>query len=346
MHYRPLGQTDLRVSAVCLGTMTFGEQNTEAEAHAQLDRALAAGINFVDTAEMYPVPPRAETQGRTEAYIGRWLAERGGRDRLVLATKVAGPGDWVSYLRPGEVRLDRANIEAALEASLRRLRTDYVDLYQLHWPDRETNFFGRLGYQHNPEDRSVPLAETLEVLADLVRAGKVRHVGVSNETPWGLMRFLALAEQRGLPRMVSIQNPYSLLNRSFEVGLAEVALREQCGLLAYSPLAFGVLSGKYLGGVQPPGARLTLFERFNRYSNPEAQRAAADYVALARRHGLDPAQMALAYVTSRTFVTSTIIGATTLEQLDADIAGCLLELPAEVVAEIEAIHTRQPNPAP
>jgi aryl-alcohol dehydrogenase-like predicted oxidoreductase len=326
--------------------MTFGEQNTEAEAHAQLDRALAAGINFVDTAEMYPVPPRAETQGRTEAYIGRWLAERGGRDRLVLATKVAGPGDWVSYLRPGEVRLDRANIEAALEASLRRLRTDYVDLYQLHWPDRETNFFGRLGYQHNPEDRSVPLAETLEVLADLVRAGKVRHVGVSNETPWGLMRFLALAEQRGLPRMVSIQNPYSLLNRSFEVGLAEVALREQCGLLAYSPLAFGVLSGKYLGGVQPPGARLTLFERFNRYSNPEAQRAAADYVALARRHGLDPAQMALAYVTSRPFVTSTIIGATTLEQLDADIAGCLLELPAEVVAEIEAIHTRQPNPAP
>ena len=346
MHYRPLGQTDLRVSAVCLGTMTFGEQNTEAEAHAQLDRALAAGINFVDTAEMYPVPPRAETQGRTEAYIGRWLAERGGRDRLVLATKVAGPGDWVSYLRPGEVRLDRANIETALEASLRRLRTDYVDLYQLHWPDRETNFFGRLGYEHNPEDRSTPLTETLEVLGDLVRAGKVRHVGVSNETPWGLMRCLALSEQRGLPRMVSIQNPYSLLNRTFEIGLAEVALREQCGLLAYSPLAFGVLSGKYLGGAQPPGARLTLFERFNRYSNPEAERAAADYVALARRYGLDPAQMALAYVTARPFVTSTIIGATTLAQLDADIAGCLLELPAEVVAEIEAIHTRQPNPAP
>lgn len=346
MHYRPLGQTDLQVSAVCLGTMTFGEQNTEAQAHAQLDRALAAGINFVDTAEMYPVPPRAETQGRTEAYIGNWLARRGGRDRLVLATKVAGPGDWVSYLRPGEVRLDRRNIEAALEASLRRLRTDYVDLYQLHWPDRETNFFGRLGYQHNPEDRSVPLAETLEVLADLVRAGKVRQVGVSNETPWGLMRCLALAEQRGLPRMVSIQNPYSLLNRTFEIGLAEVALREQCGLLAYSPLAFGVLSGKYLGGAQPPAARLTLFERFNRYSNPEAQRATADYVALAHRHGLDPAQMALAYVTSRPFVTSTIIGATTLEQLDTDIAGCLHELPAEVVAEIEAIHTRQPNPAP
>ncbi|MCU0836094.1 MAG: NADP(H)-dependent aldo-keto reductase [Chromatiaceae bacterium] len=346
MHYRPLGQTDLQVSAACLGTMTFGEQNTEAEAHAQLDRALGAGINFVDTAEMYPVPPRADTQGRTEAYIGSWLARRGGRDRLVLATKVAGPGEWVSYLRPGEVRLDRRNIEAALDASLRRLRTDYVDLYQLHWPDRETNFFGRLGYQHNPEDRSVPLAETLEALAEVVRAGKVRHVGLSNETPWGLMRCLALAEQRGLPRMVSIQNPYSLLNRTFEIGLAEVALREQCGLLAYSPLAFGVLSGKYLGGTQPPRARLTLFERFNRYSNPEAQRATADYVALARRHGLDPAQMALAYVSSRPFLTSTIIGATTLEQLDSDIAGCLLDLPAEVVAEIEAIHTRQPNPAP
>ena len=346
MQYRPLGRTDLRVSAVCLGTMTFGEQNTLAEAHAQLDRARAAGINFVDTAEMYPVPPRGETQGRTEDHIGRWLAERGGRDRVVLATKVSGPGEWVSYLRPGEVRLDRRNIEAALEASLRRLRTDYVDLYQLHWPDRETNFFGRLGYEHSPEDRSVPLAETLEVLADLVRAGKVRHVGVSNETPWGLMRLLALSEQHGLPRMVSIQNPYSLLNRSFEVGLAEVALRERCGLLAYSPLAFGVLSGKYLDGRRPEGARLTRFERFNRYSNPEAERATADYVALARRHGLDPAQMALAYVTSRPFVTSTIIGATTLEQLDADISGCLLDLPAEIVTEIEAMHTRQPNPAP
>ena len=346
MQKRPLGQSGIDVSALSLGTMTFGEQNSEAEAHDQLDRALAAGINFIDTAEMYPVPPRAETQGRTESYIGSWLAARGGRDRLVLATKVAGPGDWVAYLRPGRVRLDRANITAALEASLRRLRTDYVDLYQLHWPDRPTNFFGQLGYQHPEIDDSVPLLETLEVLADLVQAGKARHIGVSNETPWGLMRYLALAEKHGLPRLVSIQNPYNLLNRSFEIGLAEVSLRENCGLLAYSPLAFGVLSGKYLNGAQPAGARLTLFERFQRYSNPQAAWAAAEYVALARRHGLDPAQMALAWVTSRPFVTSNILGATSLAQLDADLASIDLELSAEVISAIEAIHVRQPNPAP
>jgi aryl-alcohol dehydrogenase-like predicted oxidoreductase len=326
--------------------MTLGEQNTEAEAHAQLDRALATGVNFVDTAEMYPVPPRAETQGRTEAMIGTWLARRGRRDRLILATKVAGPADWIPYLRGGRCRLDRPNIEAALEASLKRLNTDYVDLYQLHWPDRKTNYFGRLGYEHELDDDSVPPLETLQVLDDLVRSGKVRHVGVSNETPWGLMRFLELAERHGLPRMVSIQNPYSLLNRTFEVGVAEVAMREDCGLLPYSPLAFGVLSGKYEGGARPPGARLTLFERFNRYSNPESQRATAEYLALARRHDLDPAQMALAYVTTRPFVTSTIIGATTLAQLDADIAGCGMTLSDEVLGEIEAIHTRQPNPAP
>ena len=251
MQHRPLGHTGIDVSVLCLGTMTFGEQNTEAEAHAQLDRALAAGIDFIDTAEMYPVPPRAETQGRTESYIGTWLAARGGRDRVVLATKVSGPGDWITWLRGGGHRLDRRNIEAALEASLRRLRTDYVDLYQLHWPDRETNFFGKLGYTPEDNDQSVPLLETLEVLAGLVRAGKVRAIGVSNETPWGLMRYLALAEQHGLPRLASIQNPYSLLNRTFEIGLAEVAMREQCGLLAYSPLGFGVLSGKYLEGRRP-----------------------------------------------------------------------------------------------
>ena len=346
MQHRPLGRMGIEVSALCLGTMTFGEQNTEAEAHAQLDRALAAGIDFIDTAEMYPVPPRAETQGRTESYIGTWLAARGGRDRLILATKISGPGDWITWLRGGGHRLDRRNIEAALEASLRRLRTDYVDLYQLHWPDRETNFFGKLGYTPGKDDDSVPLLETLQVLADLVRAGKVRAVGVSNETPWGLMRFLALADQHGLPRMASIQNPYSLLNRSFEIGLAEVAMREQCGLLAYSPLGFGVLSGKYLDGRRPAGARLTLYERFNRYSNPESDRASAEYVALARRHGLDPAQMALAWVTSRPFTTATIIGATSLEQLESDIGSATLRLSDELIAEIEAVHQRQPNPAP
>jgi aryl-alcohol dehydrogenase-like predicted oxidoreductase len=346
MQLRPLGRTDLKVSALCLGTMTFGEQNSEAEAHAQLDRALEAGINFIDTAEIYPVPPRAETQGETERQIGTWLAARGGREHMVLATKAAGPGDWLPYLRGGTNRLDRPNIEAALEASLKRLRTDYIDLYQLHWPDRPTNFFGKLGYEHPEKDESVPLLETLTVLGDLVRAGKIRHIGVSNETPWGLMRLLELAERHGLPRPVSIQNPYNLLNRTFEIGLAEVALREQCGLLAYSPLAFGVLSGKYLDGARPPGGRLTLFERFSRYSNPQAERAVARYVDLARSHGLDPAQMALAWVTSRPFVTANIIGATAMEQLESNLASADLTLSAEVIAGIEAIHTAQPNPAP
>lgn len=346
MNQRPLGMTDLRVSELCLGTMTFGEQNTEAEAFAQLDRALDAGINFIDTAEIYPVPPKAETQGATERFIGNWLAERGGRERLIIASKVAGPGDWIDYLRMPGRRLDRTNIEAALDASLKRLQTDYIDLYQLHWPDRETNYFGKLGYSHPETDVSVPLLETLQVLDDLVKAGKVRHVGLSNETPWGTLRMLALAETHGLPRMVSIQNPYSLLNRSFEVGLAEVALREHCGLLAYSPLAFGMLSGKYLNGARPAGARLTLFSRFDRYSNLEAEQATADYCAIAQRHGLDPAQMALAFVTSRPFVTSNIIGATTLEQLESNLASTSLTLSDEVLQAIEAVHTRQPNPSP
>ncbi|NEX21276.1 NADP(H)-dependent aldo-keto reductase [Thiorhodococcus mannitoliphagus] len=346
MHYRQLGRTDIKISALCLGTMTFGEQNTESEAHTQLDRALDAGINFIDTAEMYPVPPIAETQGRTERYIGTWLKARGCRDKVVLATKVAGPADWLPHIRGAGARLDRKNIEAAVDESLRRLQTDWIDLYQLHWPDRETNFFGKLGFTSSQQDDSVPLLETLRVLADLVKAGKIRHLGVSNETPWGLMRFLSLAEAEGLPRMVSIQNPYSLLNRTFEIGLAEIALREDCGLLAYSPLAFGVLSGKYLKGQRPAGARITLFDRFSRYSNAEAERATAEYVALARQHGLDPAQMALAWVTSRPFTSSNIIGATTLEQLESNLASIDLSLDQSVIDAIEAIHVRQPNPAP
>ena len=345
MRYKPLGTSGLRVSALCLGTMTFGEQNSEAEAFAQLDRALDAGINFIDAAELYPVPPRAETQGRTEDYIGNWLVSRKARDKIVLATKVAGPGDWLPHIRQGR-RLDRRNIEAAVVASLQRLRTDYLDLYQLHWPDRQTNFFGQLGYTPPARDDSVPLLETLEVLGDLVRAGKIRCVGLSNETPWGTMQALKLAETHGVPRVVSIQNPYNLLNRTFEIGLAEIALREHCGLLAYSPLAFGVLSGKYLDGARPPGARLTLFSRFDRYSNPQADWATAEYVAIARRHGLDPARMALAWVNHQPFVTANIIGATTLEQLECNLASIELTLDKEVVAEIEAVHRRQPNPCP
>ena len=346
MEYRRLGRSELRVSAICLGTMTWGEQNSEAEAHAQMDFALDRGVNFWDAAEMYPVPPRAETYGRTESYIGSWLAGRGGRDRIVLATKVAGPDPRLTYVRDGRLRLDRRNIEAALDASLARLRTDYVDLYQLHWPDRRTNVFGRLGYDGPADDGGTPVEETLAVLDDLVRAGKVRHVGLSNETAWGTMRHLAAAEAGRGPRMVSVQNPYSLLNRSFEVGLAEVAAREQCGLLAYSPLGMGVLSGKYLDGAVPAGARLTRFEQFRRYRGPQADAATAAYVALARECGLDPARVALAFVNGRPFVTSTIIGATDLDQLAADIASIELRLDRDVLDAIDAIQARYTYPCP
>ena len=345
MEYRQLGRTDLRVSALCLGTMTWGEQNSEAEGHAQIERAKACGVNFMDTAEMYPVPPRAETYSRTEQIIGSYFQQRGDRADWILASKVAGPGNGISHIRGGQLKFDRAHIVAALDASLKRLQTDWIDLYQLHWPERPTNFFGQLGYKHQEADFT-PLEETLQVLAEQVKAGKIRHIGLSNETPWGTMKFLQLAENRGWPRAVSIQNPYNLLNRSFEVGLAEVAIREQCGLLAYSPLAFGMLSGKYEGGARPAGARISLFSRFARYTNPQSEAACSRYVALAREHGLDPAQMALAFVTRQSFVTSNIIGATSLQQLDSNLASAELKLSEEVLAGIEAIHKAQPNPAP
>ena len=345
MQFRSLGRTDISVSAISLGTMTWGEQNTQQEAFEQIRMAKQAGVNFLDTAEMYPVPPRGETYTKTESIIGEYFKAHGDRADWILASKVAGPGR-MEHIRDGNPRLDRKNITAALEGSLKRLNTDYLDLYQLHWPDRKTNFFGSLGYQHDPSDVSTDIEETVEVLDDLVKAGKIRHFGLSNETPWGTHRFLHLAESRGLARAVSIQNPYSLLNRSFEVGLAEMAIREQIGLLAYSPLAFGMLSGKYENGARPADARLTLFDRFQRYNNPQAVHATSQYVALARQHGLDPSQMALAYVTSRPFVTSNIIGATNLKQLETNLASIDLVLSDEVIAGIEAIHAAQPNPAP
>ena len=346
MEYRPLGRSDLDVSAICLGTMTWGQQNTEQEAHQQLDYALEKGINFIDTAELYPVPPKADTQGRTESHIGSWLAERGNRKDVILASKVTGRSgmDW---FRGGETRLDRKQMTTALETSLKRLQTDYLDLYQLHWPDRKANYFGQLGYVHDPGDDSIALEDQLEVLDGMVQSGKVRHVGVSNETPWGTARFLALADERGWPRMVSVQNPYSLLNRSFEVGLAEIAIREQCGLLAYSPLGFGVLSGKYLEGDPPSGARLTLFgDIFTRYTNDRAVAATRDYVAIARDNGLDPAQMALAYVNSRPFVTSNIVGATSMAQLTSNITSIEVTLSERVLRAIEAVHGQNPDPSP
>lgn len=345
MLYRKLGRTDLNVSALCLGTMTWGEQNTQDEAFAQIDRAAEQGINFMDAAEMYPVPPREETYGETERIIGNYFKTRGSRDQWILTSKVAGPGNNISHIRDSNLKHNRQHITAALEGSLKRLQTDRIDVYQLHWPDRETNFFGKLGYVHSDKDFT-PLEETLEVLDELVRAGKIRYIGLSNETPWGTMSFLQLAEQRGWPRAVSIQNPYNLLNRSFEIGLAEIAIREQCGLLAYSPLAFGMLTGKYAKGAKPEGARLSLFSRFARYNNPETVRACEQYVQLAKEHGLDAAQMALAYVTSRPFVTSNIIGATSIEQLESNLGSMNLALSEEVVAGIEAIHKSQPNPAP
>ncbi|MBD1599303.1 NADP(H)-dependent aldo-keto reductase [Pseudomonas typographi] len=345
MHYRPLGRTATTVSALTLGTMTWGEQNTESQAFEQIRLAKDAGINTLDTAEMYPVPPSGQTYASTERIIGNYFKTFGDRADWVLASKVAGPGR-MDHIRDGNPRLDRKNIVAALDASLERLNTDYLDLYQLHWPDRKANFFGPLGYTHHPDDESTPIEDTLEVLDELVKAGKIRHIGLSNETPWGTMRFLQLAEARGWPRVVSIQNPYNLLNRTFEVGLAEVALREGVGLLAYSPLAFGVLAGKYLGGARPAKGRLTLYERFQRYNKPQATHATEAYVKLAHEHGLDPAQMALAFVTQQPFVTSNIIGATTLEQLKSNLESASLTLSEELLAQIEAIHTAQPNPAP
>ncbi len=345
MDYRPLGSSELQVSRVCLGTMTFGQQNSEAEAHAQLDRARSHGINFIDTAELYPVPPQAETYSRTETLIGRWLKTQP-RDQVVLATKVAGPSRGMNWIRGGPKGLDRANIRAALEGSLTRLQTDYVDLYQLHWPERNVPMFGQYRFEPKHERDGTPILAQLETLGELVREGKIRHIGLSNETPWGVCQFLKLAEERGLPRVASIQNAYNLLNRVYESGLAEIGYREQVGLLAYSPLAFGHLSGKYLDDPQTPG-RISEFPAFGqRYTKENLRPAVAAYCDLARRHGLTPAAMALAFVASREFVTSTIIGATTLEQLQDNIAACATTLSPEILAGIETLHLRYTHPAP
>jgi len=343
MEYRALG--GLKVSAVCLGTMTFGQQNTAAEAHGQLDYAFERGVNFIDTAEMYPVPPRAETFTRTEGIVGEWLA-RQPRDRVVLATKVTGPRRGLNWIRGGPKALDAANIQAALEGSLTRLRTDYVDLYQIHWPERNVPMFGQYRFDPAQETDAVPIREQLEALGGLVKAGKVRHIGLSNEHPWGVMEFLRLAREHGLERVVSIQNPYNLVNRTFETGLAEIAFRERLPLLAYSPLAFGHLSGKYLEDPAAAG-RVTLFKGFaQRYEKPGVQPAVAAYAELARELGLSPATLALAFVYRRWFVASTIIGATSMAQLRENLDAWDVELPEAALARIETIHLGRFNPAP
>jgi len=349
MELRPLGRTDLRVSALCLGTMTFGQQNSESEGHEQLDFALSRGINFLDTAEVYSIPPRPETRGSTERIIGSWLASRRNRDKVVVATKVAGRSEMTWLRTDGRApKLDRKNIVEAVEGSLKRLQTDYIDLYQLHWPDRSVPLFGAGGstWREPSVREEVAIEETLGALAELVRAGKVRHIGLSNETPWGLARFLRAADEGVGPRVVSIQNAYHLMNRTFEMGLAECAWREQVGLLAYSPLAQGYLTGKYRNGARPPGARSTLFQRGQRYETPGAASAIDAYLRFAKELGLDPAQLAIAFAASRSFVTSAIIGATTMAQLKTDIDAISVKITPEIEARIDAVHSVHTNPTP
>ncbi len=345
MEYRNLGASDLQVSSICLGTMTFGQQNSEADGHSQLDFAFERGINFIDTAEMYPVPTRAETQGATECIVGSWLKGRP-REKLVIATKITGLGRQLPWIRGGPLALDRDNIRAAVEGSLRRLGTEYIDLYQIHWPARNQPMFGQWRFDPSAERPATPIPEQLEALAKLVAEGKIRHVGLSNEHPWGVMQFVRAADELGLPRVVSVQNAYSLLNRVFEQTLAEVCFRERISLLPYSVLGFGHLTGKYLADA-PAGARLTLFPAFGaRYARSAVRPAVEAYVALARRHGMTPAELAQAFVASREFVGSVIVGATSLAQLQENVAACARVLDQHILAEIDDIHLQFTNPAP
>lgn len=350
MEQRRLGRTDIFVSSLSLGTMTFGEQNTEAEGHAQLDLALDRGINLIDAAELYPIPPKAETQGRTEEIIGTWIKARGNRDKIVLATKVVGRSEN-TWFRDGGVpaKLTRAHVEEAVNKSLKRLGTDHIDLYQLHWPDRNVSGFGSnptIWSDPAPCDDETPIEETLAALGDLVKAGKIRQVGLSNESAWGTMRFLAIAEQMNLPRVVSIQNAYSLVNRTFETALAEIAHREQVGLLAYSALAQGYLTGKYRDGALPAGARKTLFDRLQRYEKPGAEPAINAYLDLADELGLSPSQLALAFALSRPFMTSVILGATSLAQLEHDLGALDVTITAEIEGRINTLFQHHGSPCP
>nr|WP_315151600.1 aldo/keto reductase [uncultured Flavobacterium sp.] len=345
MKYTTLPNTDIKVSKICLGTMTFGQQNTESEGHAQMDYALEKGVNFFDTAEMYSIPSREETYGSTEKIIGTWFKKTGRREEVVLASKIAGPNPLFGYMRE-KLDFSPASIKYALDKSLERLQTDYLDVYQLHWPERKTNCFGQRGLKIQEDAWEDNFHEVLETLDGLVKSGKIKHVGVSNENPWGMMRFLEESKYNNLTRIKTIQNPYSLLNRLFENASAEVCLRENVGLLAYSPLAFGVLSGKFLTGESHPNARLSLFPQYARYSSAQSTEATKLYQEIARKHGLTLTEMALAFVQHQPFVTSSIIGATTMEQLKENIDTIDVVLSNEILKEIDAVHAVIPDPAP
>lgn len=346
MKYTTLPHTDIEVSKICLGTMTWGNQNTEAEGHEQMDYALDKGVNFFDTAELYPIPAHSDRHSDTEKIIGTWFKKNGNRDKVVLATKIAGKAPFTKFIRT--TGFARESIIEAVEGSLQRLQTDYIDLYQLHWPERNTNYFGKRGYQHSADDHwQDNIHQVLETLRDLIREGKIRQVGISNENPWGTMRYLEESKvHASLPRMITIQNPYSLLNRQFEIGSSEISMREDIKLLAYSPLGFGALSGKYLGGRLPENSRLAMFPNYDRYIKGNSERATKKYYDLAQSNDLSLTQMSLAFVNTRPFLSSTIIGATTKKQLEENIASIDVELSEEVLEGIEAIHNEIPNPAP
>ena len=346
MNFRKLGNTDLKVSTICLGTMTWGEQNNQKEAFEQMDYAISQGINFFDTAEMYAVPSTEKTFGKTETIIGNWFKERNNRKKVILATKISGPG--LSWIRGGGLQYTKENISSALLGSLERLQTDYIDLYQLHWPERNTNYFGKLGYKHKTEEREWNDFESiLRTLKQFVDEGKIRYIGLSNESAWGLSKFLELSKSQDLPRVMSVQNPYNLLNRTYEVGLAEISIREQSGLLAYSPLASGVLSGKYRNNQKPKGSRLQLFgDYFPRYAGKSSNLAVEEYFKVAKKHKISLAQLSLAFVNQQSFVTSNIIGATTMKQLEENIGSTNVKLSSEIIDEINSVHKNNSNPAP
>ena len=348
MKYRKLGNTDIDVSVICLGTMTFGEQNTQQEGFDQMDYAVERGVNFFDTAELYAVMPRKETYGKTEEIVGNWFQEKKNRDKIILASKIASKSDGLEWIREGSKTLgfDKKNMNAAIDESLKRLKTDYIDLYQLHWPERKVPKFGILDFEYDASDNDwTTVEEVLYNLDQLVKTGKIRYAGLSNETPWGVMKYLQLSKEKNLPRIMSIQNVYSLVNRVFDIHNSEVSIRENCGLLAYSPLAGGRLSGKYVGGKNPPNTRFTLWaNRFDRHNTMRGENAIEKYVNLANKHGIAPSTFANAFVNDRPFVTSNIIGATTMEQLKENIDSIDVTLSNDILKEIEDIHLYDPNP--